>query len=133
MRVFLDTNIVAYQFDNDFPEKQATARRIVQEQARRASISTQVLLELTNVLTRKLKFSKQEVISVLEALDFDVVGADAQLVLRAAQTSASHDLSIYDAMILEAAVRGHCEELWTEDLATGSTLRGVRIVDPFQA
>jgi predicted nucleic acid-binding protein len=33
-------------------------------------------------------------------------------------------------LILEAAAFSGCEELWTEDLDTGATLRGVKIVNP---
>ncbi len=62
-----------------------------------------------------------------------MVPADEHLVRRAANTAAAHQLSIFDALVLEAAAAAECEELWTEDLADGSTLRGVRIVNPFRA
>lgn len=52
---------------------------------------------------------------------------------RAARTADEHALSIFDAMVLEAAVLAGCSELWTEDLSHGSSLRGVRVVNPFRA
>ncbi|WP_436700871.1 PIN domain-containing protein [Nocardioides sp. BYT-33-1] len=132
MTVFLDTNVLAYQYDDARPEKQARAREVFLAQAADAVISTQVMIELHAVLTRKLGRSGETASRVLDALDLEVVPADAALVRRAATTAAAHQLSIFDALVLEAAVAGGCDELWTEDLADGSTLRGVRIVDPFR-
>lgn len=131
MRVFFDTNVLAYQFDDSRPAKQARAREVFADAAADAVISTQVLIELHSVLTRKLGRTREEAFEALSALDLETVAADAPLVLAAAETSAVHDLSIFDAMVLEAAAKAGCQELWTEDLARGSRLRGVLIVDPF--
>lgn len=131
MTIFLDTKVLAYQFDDSFPDKQACARQVLIEHATGAVISTQVLIELHAVLTRKLGRTRDEAARVLDAIMLDVVATDADLVRAAAATAAAHELSIFDAMIIEAAVRAGCDELWTEDLADGSVLRGVRIVNPF--
>lgn len=131
MSVFLDTNLLAYQFDDRFPEKQELARQVLIGHAADAVVSTQVLIELHAVLTRKLGRTRGEAARVLDAIELDVVATDADLVREAAATAAAHELSIFDAMIVEAAARAGCEELWTEDLAGGSILRGVRIVNPF--
>ena len=34
-------------------------------------------------------------------------------------------------MIVEAAAEVGCAELWSEDLAAGTLLKGVRVVNPF--
>ncbi|WP_448070583.1 hypothetical protein [Georgenia yuyongxinii] len=60
-----------------------------------------------------------------------VVATDADLVLRAVATAGRHQLSVWDALIVEAGAEAGCTQLWTEELVTGSTLRGVRIGDPF--
>lgn len=133
MTIFLDTNLLAYQFDDSLPDKQSRARDVFAECATDAVISTQVLIELHSVLTRKLGRTRSDAARVLDALPLEVIPADAELVRFAAHTAALHGLSIFDAMILEAAVRGGCNELWTEDLTDGSTLRGVRIVNPLHA
>lgn len=132
-RVFLDTNVFAYLFDDRSPAKQARAEEILQS-GHDLVLSTQVMLELFSVLTRKFDpplsaTDGQKVLGSLQRLD--VVTTDAELVLRAARTVAQHQLSIWDAMVLEAACFGGCSELWTEDLANGTELRGVRIVNPF--
>ena len=38
---------------------------------------------------------------------------------------------IYDALIIAAAVEAGCRTLYSEDLANGQTIRGLRIVNPF--
>lgn len=132
MKVFFDTNILAYQYDDSAGAKQAVAREVFLRHAATAVISTQVMLELHAVLTRRLGHTRETAARVLEALALEVVPADAHLVRRAAATAAAHQLSIFDALILEAAALAGCQELWTEDLAAGSMLRDVRIVNPFR-
>lgn len=129
--VFLDTNVLAYQFDNSQPAKQRKARELFLELSPVAVISTQVMIELHAVLTRKLGISKHDAEDILASLDVETVRTDRQLVLNAARTSTKHQISMWDALILEAAVTAGCTELVTEDLADGSTLRGVTIVNPF--
>jgi predicted nucleic acid-binding protein len=132
-RVFLDTNILAYDLDAGSPEKQAKVREALARPDHDFVISTQVLLELYVVLTRKLRpalpeTAAGEVITSLSRLP--VVGTDAELVQRAVALSVRHQLSVWDALIVTAAREAGCEELWTEDLSTGAELRGVRIVNP---
>jgi predicted nucleic acid-binding protein len=134
--VFLDTNILAYDLDGGSPTKQQRVREALARSDHEFVVSTQVLLELYVVVTRKLRpaipaSAAAEVISSLCRLP--VVGTDAELVQRAIALSVRHQLSVWDALIVTAAREAGCEELWTEDLATGSQLRGVRIVNPLQA
>ncbi|MFT3797760.1 PIN domain-containing protein [Microbacterium sp.] len=133
MSVFFDTNVLAYQLDDSQLAKQRRAREIFAERAADAVISTQVMIELHAVLTRKFRRSRDQAMRMLSALDVDVVPTDAALVLAAAATASAHQLSIFDALVLEAAVSAGCAELWSEDLTDGATLRGVRIVNPFRA
>ncbi|WP_331238774.1 PIN domain-containing protein [Georgenia sp. MJ170] len=130
----MDTNVIAYQFDAGEPVKQERARQLLTAAEHDFVISTQVLLELFVVVTRKLTppLPHTAASRVLAALaELPVVTTDGGLVQRAVATVGRHQLSIWDALILEAAVESGCAELWTEDLATGSVLRGVAIVDPF--
>ena len=134
-RVFLDTNILAYDLDAGTPDKQQKARAALARPDHEFVISTQVLLELYVVITRKLRpglpeAAAADVITSLSRLP--VVGTDADLVQRAVALSTRHQLSVWDALIVAAAREAGCEELWTEDLATGAELRGVRIVNPLE-
>jgi predicted nucleic acid-binding protein len=133
-KVFLDTNVLAYQFDGSEPDKQAHVRALLSQDAHAFAISTQVLLELYQVITRKLTppvpaSVARQVLATLAELP--VVSADSRLVLRAAQTAEAAQVSIWDAMIVEAAADAGCDVVWTEDLHSGASLRGVAIVNPF--
>lgn len=133
MSAFVDTNILAYQFDDDDPERQQTAREALRGAQVTLHVSTQVLIELHAVLTRRLGLSRADAARAIDAVPYAVAPADRDLVLRAATTARDHELSIFDALVIEAAAATGCDELWTEDLASGTTLRGVRIVNPLTA
>ncbi|OLT40235.1 hypothetical protein BJF86_05400 [Serinicoccus sp. CNJ-927] len=133
MADFLDTNVVVYAFDDDEPVKQARARQLMRERPD-AVISTQVLLEWYAVVTRKFApamplHAAAGALASLAALH--VVDADAELVVRAAELAAQHQMSIWDAIIVEAASLASCETLLSEDLTDGASLRGVSIHNPF--
>lgn len=131
--VFLDTNVVVYAYDAAEPEKRRRALEVLAAHPD-ATLSTQVLLEWYSVVTRKFDppLPTEEALAGLTALaDLDVIGADAELVVRAARTAADHQLSIWDAMIIETAALAGCRTLLTEDLADGRRLRGVVVTNPF--
>ena len=133
-RVFLDTNVVAYRFDDADLAKQSVARGLEGRFPDTTFVlSTQVLLELASVLTRKLSPPRplDLVASIIAQLAPFASPTDAQLVLRALDTAARHQLSVWDAMIVEAAAEAGCAQLWTEDLSAGAVLRGVEVVNPF--
>lgn len=130
---FLDTNVLVYAFDNDEPIKQARARQVMRERPD-SVISTQVLLEWYSVVTRKFSppMGAVEALAAIRALaELDVVPAQAELVVRAAETSGAHQLSIWDAMILETASLAGCRTVLSEDLSAGATIRGVTVQNPF--
>lgn len=51
--------------------------------------------------------------------------------IRVAEISTTHQLSIWDAMIIESARLAGCSPVLTEDLGHGRTIRGVTIHNPF--
>lgn len=131
--VFVDTNVIAYRFDPSEPAKAARATEIL-DGPERLVISTQVMLELHSVLTRKLTppVSPDVALEVLSELSrLTVVPADAELVRRAARRVRHEQVSIWDAMIIEAALQAGCTQLWTEDLAAGHRSDGLLVVNPF--
>jgi predicted nucleic acid-binding protein len=135
MRAFIDTNLWAYRLDGREPEK---SRRIASwlaeiTRSHEVVISTQVLIELRSVASRKLQppLSHQQITALLEALSgFDVVGTDANLVLDAHQLAIRETISWFDALIVEAAIRSHCEVLFSEDLSHGRTIGNLELINP---
>jgi predicted nucleic acid-binding protein len=130
---FIDTNVLAYAYDGDSPAKREIAHRILNDLGG-VVISTQVLLELYAVLTRKLGLPQETAYQAVDALmDLDVVPTDARLVSDGLRLSVDSNISHWDALIVVAAVRASCDTLLTEDLSHGQVIEGIRIVNPFAA
>ena len=95
-------------------------------------ISTQVLQELFNVVTKKLKYSKedaQKIIMSLMNLDIHQVSTlDIQVAMK---ISSESQFTIYDSLIIAAAKAGNCKIVYSEDLNAGQVVEGVKIVNPF--
>ena len=85
--------------------------------------------EQVNLSLRLLDASPtwHRVCELAEGLDEDL---SRQVVLAAADTASEHDLTVRDALAVEAAVVGGCDRMVTESLPVGTVVRGVRIEDP---
>lgn len=136
-RPFLDSNVVVYLFDEDAPEKKEVAARIFEEQrsAQRLLLSTQVLQEFYVTVTRKLAQplapdTAEQAVRDLAMLP--VVGVDSDLVLSAVARSQSLGFSLWDALIVEAALVGGADVLLTEDLQDGQVIDRLRVENPFR-
>ncbi|MDR1213971.1 MAG: PIN domain-containing protein [Propionibacteriaceae bacterium] len=129
---FLDTNVLVYLFDISDPVKRAKARAVVA--GHQCFVSPQVLGEFYVVVTRKLATPLSPADAAAAVAGWpptQVVPLTAALVTAAIATSQAHRLHYWDALVVEAAAEAGCPVLLTEDLADGSTLRGVRIANPF--
>ena len=62
-----------------------------------------------------------------------VIESDVELVTSAMEKSIQHQLSIWDAMVIEAALRAQAQTLFTEDLTHGQRFGTLTIVNPFLA
>lgn len=134
-RTFIDTNVVVYAFDGADPAKRAAATAVLSDETIVPVVSTQVMNEFYVTVTRKLA-TPLPAEAAIEALDrlrtMAVAPIDADLVVAAAELGVRHQLNHWDALIVETAARAGCAELLSEDLAHGSTLRGVTIQNPFR-
>jgi predicted nucleic acid-binding protein len=135
-RTFVDSNVLVYSVDESLAEKAKHERAVELLSARPESlvVSTQVLQEFYVMTTRKLKppLSEERAARAVRGIaKLGVVGVDVPLVLAAVDTSRTVQLSLWDALIVEAASRAGCERVLSEDLNAGQVIRGVRIENPF--
>jgi len=135
-RVFLDTNVLVYAFDDADPARKATAIDHFERLARagRAIISTQVLAEFYVTVTRKLAVPLREEVAEAVVRDLGrlpVVATDAALVQDAVSRSRRSRISLWDALIVGAARSAACTVLLSEDLQDGAMIDGVRVQSPF--
>ncbi|MBM4365230.1 MAG: PIN domain-containing protein [Deltaproteobacteria bacterium] len=135
-KVFLDTNVLVYAMDDDEPAKQARARALISAASAESHVvSPQVLQEFYNAVTRKLARpvpvdAAAQAVRVLARLT--VVPADAALVLAAIDLHRRHQVSLWDALVMQAALTAGCERLLTEDLQDGFRLAGLTVENPFR-
>jgi len=124
--------VFVYLYDHADAEKQRIARATLTDAAEEIVISTQVLSEFLWVVTRKLNLDPRVAREgVRQMATLRVVPVDHRLVLRATDTVLTSRLSIWDALIVEAAAAAGSDRLLTEDLNAGQIIRDVRITNPF--
>lgn len=136
MPAFVDSNILVYAEDRDAGPKHAAARDLVTGLWRTGGgvVSVQVLQEFFVTVTRKMPRplpSGRALTIVEQYLTWRVVENTGHLLVAGIQLAASLQVSFWDALVLEAALAAHCDQLWTEDLNHGQRVRGLLIVNPF--
>ena len=131
-KVFLDTNIVVYLYSGDEPEKRAVALALIERN--NPVVSTQVLSELANTLSRKFGLSydvvAQAVAEVRDACTVSPVMPDT--IAQALALAQKYQYSYYDSLILAAALSAGCDTLATEDMQHGQVIEdALTIRNPF--
>lgn len=136
MTTFVDTNVLTYAFDRSEPDKQAIASAHLEDLwiDRSGVLSTQVLQEFYAVATHQLKLAMTppEARRVVELYtEWPVVIIEPALILTASAIHERHQLSFWDALVIQAARVAGADRLLTEDLQHGRVIEGVRIENPF--
>ena len=131
---FVDTNIFVYARDSSDKKKQSMARRIIASLKREdlLVISSQVVTEFCSVMTAKLKSPPNKVKSdVLLMLELEPVPLSAEVLRQGLTLYEQYSLSWWDSWIIAAAIESNCGVIYSEDLSTGATYHGVKVVNPF--
>lgn len=130
-KAFIDSNVLIYLLSADAGK--ADRAEIVLRKG--GLISVQVLNEIANVALRKLGMSWEEIHEVLSLIrmlcptdPLTVETHDKGLFL-----AERYGLSVYDAMIVAAALIGKCKTLYSEDMQDGLLIDNqLRICNPFK-
>jgi predicted nucleic acid-binding protein len=97
-------------------------------------VSTQVLTEFYATSTRRRLLAPGEALSLVSLWSQrDIVLQTPDLILRGIKLHQEHSLSIWDALIVQAAIDAHCDVLLTEDLQHGRRFGELQVVNPFAA
>ncbi|MBA2692721.1 MAG: PIN domain-containing protein [Rubrobacter sp.] len=137
MASFVDANVLIYFHDDEEPEKQARAEEVIERESRAGTmiLSTQVLQEFYSAATRKwrepLRVEEAER-SVRRFIDIStVIQVDVAVILAAISRTRNMSISFWDALIVEAAIKGGAKKLLTEDFNDGEVVDGLEIMNPF--
>ncbi len=132
-RVFFDSNILIYCYSNSEQEKRAIARQLIAEN--NSMISTQVLQELTNTLTKKFKFSYGEAaILVKESCQNNNLHINTEdTILQACDIAQRYGFSFFDSLVISAALETECSILYSEDMNHDQKIYNrLTIINPFK-
>ena len=136
MKAFVDTNVLVYAVDRADPARRARAREVLAIGADGGLVvSAQVLAEFL-VVTRRLAVPVAPAVARELARTIagaaEVIAQSSELVLAASERAEREQLSLWDAMIVQAAVDAGCDVLLTEDLQHGRDHDGLVVRDPFR-
>ncbi len=127
---FFDTNVLLYLLSSD-TEKSDRAEQLL---SAGGVISVQVLNEFASVASRRLKMSIEEIREVLTTIRAvcTVVPISEETHDEALRLAERYGLSIYDSLIVAAALIAECNTVVSEDMQDGQVLdRRVKIRNPF--
>jgi predicted nucleic acid-binding protein len=126
---FFDTNVLLYLLSKDA----AKADRAEALLAIGGIVSVQVLNEFASVATRKLAMTIPEIREILSTIRAVCVvrSLDIETHELGLEMAERYGFSIYDGLIVAAAVRAGSAILYTEDLQQGQVIDQVTIQNPF--
>ena len=133
-REFVDTNVLIYADDAREPRKREQARALIRElmRDRRGVLSLQVLQEFFAAATRKLGVTAEDARRrVVLYARFDIVTLTPSDLLAAIDLHRLHRLSIWDGLVMRAALNANCTTLHSEDLSDGFVVDSLTVRNPF--
>jgi predicted nucleic acid-binding protein len=134
VRRFFDTNVLVYSRDPDDAAKRALARALIESAIEEESfvVSTQVLVEFYATSVRRRLLGPAQ---ALELVRFwgghDTVPHTPDLVTRGLELHQAHSLSVWDGLIVQAALDAGCDVLLSEDLQHGRRFGSLEVANPF--
>jgi len=135
--ILIDTNVLVYAFDQNDTQRQDRALGLLQqlELSGTGRLSVQSLAEFFSAATRRLRppLTPAEALIQLERLSsaFQVFDLTMQVVLEAARGVRDHQLAYWDAQLWAIARLNQVAAVFSEDFSSGTSLEGVRFVNPF--
>jgi predicted nucleic acid-binding protein len=128
--VFFDSNVLIYAFTQAGGKTDRAQRAL----SSGGVISVQSLNETANTLRRKFNVSWSRIglisAAILESCP-DPLPLRLDTHRAALRICERYGYSVYDGLIVAAAVEAGCTKLYSEDMQHGQVVEGVRIENPF--
>jgi predicted nucleic acid-binding protein len=127
---FFDTNVILYAFRRDDTRGQIAETLL----GAGGALSVQVLNEFVAVTRRKFDKSWEEVRHALDILRVfcpDPVALTLETHERAVDIAERYGYSIFDSLVIAAALSAGARTLYSEDMRDGQTIEGLTIRNPF--
>jgi predicted nucleic acid-binding protein len=135
-KIFLDTNILLYQFGKDLVKKKKAIDIVTEAvETDRYAISYQVIQEFSNIALKDKQgyFTFSELKQYTQDILFPLCKfyPYPDFYIESLRIKTKYKYSYYDRLILTSAILLGCSKIYTEDLNTGQKLEGLKIVNPF--
>ena len=134
INVAIDTNVLVYAEEISNSRKKLAALDLLEKLPGETTlIPTLALGELYRVLIAK---ARRPPTTAREAVfrwgdTFPLIELSSNIVMAALDLAASHQMFIWDAVMLASAADAHCRLLLSEDFQEGFFWRGVTVTNPF--
>ncbi len=140
MKILLDTNILVYAHDPADLARQAQAIELLDrlQILGIGRMSSQALAEFMNVVIRPIhgmppRLTVDEAIRTVQHFinHFEIYPLTPPTIIEAGRGVRDHQLAYYDAQVWATARLNQVSTLFSEDFIDGTTLEGVRFINPF--
>ncbi|MDR5740141.1 PIN domain-containing protein [Caballeronia sp. LZ016] len=132
-RFAVDSNVIVYLFSDD-AAKADRAEALVAGRNSKPVISTQVMNEVTLVMSRKMGLSWPEIERILDDVEAfcEVVPLTLEVHKEARRIAAHYGFRFYDSCIIAFALIADCEVLYSEDMHHGQVIFDkLTVINPF--
>lgn len=132
-KIFFDTNLWVYLFSEE-DGKGRIVSNMIKDNFKNIHISSQVLGELFNVLTKKkiTDLEKAQKIVTRISDDFSALSIDKEIVKKAIELKLRYGYSYWDSLVIASALDLKCGVLFTEDLQHGQIINEeLKIINPY--
>jgi len=133
---FLDTNILVYSVVFEANEHDKHTRAVDLLDRDDVALSVQVLQEFylqATRMSRPQRLTHEEAVGLIARWQrFHVQDMTLAVLNDALAIKGAHRLSYWDSAIIAAARACGCHEVYSEDMAHGQRVAGVRVVNPFR-
>ncbi|GBU24243.1 hypothetical protein R83H12_00871 [Fibrobacteria bacterium R8-3-H12] len=129
---FLDTNILVYSHSITNKDKYEKAIDVMSCSS--CYISTQVISEFCNVLTKKMHINPMKIKELTQEFElyFNIFVVNKNTTEKALDILNKYGYSYYDSLIIAAALEVNCNILYSEDMQNGQIIENsLKIINPF--
>jgi predicted nucleic acid-binding protein len=134
-RVFIDTNIWVYAslFTDTDLQKREVAINLIQTNTN-LFVSTQVLNEFYSVLL-KYRINTEKILAFINEIleNTNICSQDLDTLKKSWSIIKNYQLSLWDSLIIAAALQNNCSILYTEDMQHNQIIENsLTIINPFK-
>ena len=134
-KAFVDSNIWLYTYQPvRYPKKAHVAQELVKDYTNNLAVSSQVIIEVGNILTKKLKLDESMIRDFIN-LSYDryeVINVNREVLSNAYELRQKYMFSYFDSLIIAAALLTDSTILYSEDMQHSLVVeKQLTIINPF--